>query len=306
MSNKKLSTISVGIPAYNEEKNIKNLIERLLDQHLDGVKLAKIIVVSDCSIDNTIKEARKVKDFRIVIGENTKRVGLNKVQNKILRMAEEDVLVLLDADVITANNNFLNELVKPILKDKRIGLVGADVSTLKAKTFFEKVIVQSHEFKMKMYTKINEKDNLYLCHGRGRAFSKPFYESLKFPSNVPEDSYSYLECKRRGFRFNFAPHAKVLFKSPKDFKDHMKQSFRFKDSPEKLKNYFPANFVAENYSIPLRILIAQLFIASLRKPILMSAYVFINMYTIWKKRDISIDHVVFDPSISTKNLELNI
>ncbi len=129
---------------------------------------------------------------------------------------------------------------------------------------------------------------------------------LEFPRNVPEDSYSYLECKRQGFEFGFATSAKVLFRSPADFRDHMKQSTRFKDSPKKLKKYFPSPVVDLAFSIPKEIIIKQLIIETLQKPMLMTGYIFINSYITWKKRKAEVNHVAYDPSISTKSLGVKI
>ena len=50
--NKKL-TVSVGIPAYDEEANIKSLLEAILQQRQENFILKSIIVVSDGSTDRT-------------------------------------------------------------------------------------------------------------------------------------------------------------------------------------------------------------------------------------------------------------
>lgn len=47
---KKLS-VSVGIPAYNEEQNIASLIFGILKQKVNNITLKEIIVISDGSTD---------------------------------------------------------------------------------------------------------------------------------------------------------------------------------------------------------------------------------------------------------------
>ena len=46
-------TLTVGIPAYNEEANIIQLIDDILKQEYDGLELMKVIVSSDASTDST-------------------------------------------------------------------------------------------------------------------------------------------------------------------------------------------------------------------------------------------------------------
>ena len=47
-------TLSIGIPAYNEEKNMANLLDHLLAQVMpDGVELKEIIIVSSACTDGT-------------------------------------------------------------------------------------------------------------------------------------------------------------------------------------------------------------------------------------------------------------
>ena len=45
--------ISVGIMAFNEEKNIGRLLKAILSQKLNQIKITEIIVVSDGSTDKT-------------------------------------------------------------------------------------------------------------------------------------------------------------------------------------------------------------------------------------------------------------
>jgi glycosyltransferase involved in cell wall biosynthesis len=44
---------SVGITAHNEEANIGRLLDAMLNQHLDEVEIAEIIVVASGCTDNT-------------------------------------------------------------------------------------------------------------------------------------------------------------------------------------------------------------------------------------------------------------
>ena len=94
--------ISVGICASNERQNIGLLLEDLINQKLKpGYELTEIIVVSSGSTDLTneiIYEINK-KDKRIKPIIEKERYGKANAVNKILKMAEGDLLFLISADV---------------------------------------------------------------------------------------------------------------------------------------------------------------------------------------------------------------
>ena len=50
---------SVGVTAYNEEENIRHLLEALLDQHVHEVEIAEIIVVASACTDQTVPIVRE-------------------------------------------------------------------------------------------------------------------------------------------------------------------------------------------------------------------------------------------------------
>ena len=186
--------ISIIIPAYNEEQNIKILIESLLAQKISDGNLEEIIVVSDGCTDRTVELVKSIHDPRIKLIEYSKRRGMTYGQNNITSKAEADVLIMLDADVLPGGETFLQEMIKPIIDDREIGIVGADVISIAPKSLFEKIIATSHELKTNIYQQINNGNNIYTCHGRARAFSKTFYKKIKWPHTYPEDSFSYLFC----------------------------------------------------------------------------------------------------------------
>jgi len=297
-------TVSIGIPAYNEEANIKILLKALLRQKIKNTILCEIIVISDGSTDGTVLEAKSVGDRRIKIISRKKRLGILKTQNEILKHSHGDILVLVDADILPANDNFIEEIIKPIIKNKNISLVGADTQSTNPETFFEKIIAYSHIFKNYLYKEINYGNNIYLCHGRARAFSKSFYSNLKWPEFPPEDAFSYLSCIQKGGKFIFAPKAKVVFQSPSTFKDYLKQSTRFFAGRRQMEKYFPTDFVRSQYHIPKILLINSILKHFFKNPRIFGTYLLIVLYI----RIFGFKHyhqkIKWDISPSTKRINL--
>jgi len=78
--------ISIGIMAFNEEKNIGRLLKVLLSQELKKVKIEEIIVVSDGSTDKTDEIVRKfMKENKIVkLITRNKRMGKALAINRFI------------------------------------------------------------------------------------------------------------------------------------------------------------------------------------------------------------------------------
>lgn len=271
-------TITIGIPAYNEEQNIKILLERIFEQKIRNAKLEKVIIVSDASKDRTVEIVKSMSNKRIKIINHNKRVGKPKSINEIINRTEEDVLVILDADILPTDHQFLHNLIEPITKNHKIGLVGADTVPAKPLTFFESIIANSHTLKTDLYKKINEKNNIYLCHGRARAFSKMFYSKLNFSQDCPEDAFSYLMCIQKGFKFSFAEKAKVIFRSPSTPADHIKQSKRFQHGQESLEKYFTSELIKKSYKIPKVYFAETLLKYLIISPLKTILFIIVNFY----------------------------
>jgi glycosyltransferase involved in cell wall biosynthesis len=253
------TTISIGIPAYNEELNIKALLMALRAQVVTLGTLIEIIIVADACTDRTTKEVQSINDGRIRLVEFANRQGKFAGQNEIARRAQGDVLILLDADVVPVGPDFIDEISKPLLNDKSIGLVSPAVIAAEPKGFFERIIAQGHEMKNRIYSQINRGDNVYLCHGRARAFSRKFYRSFVWPPKYAEDAFSYLLCRQLGYRFVSNPKASVCFRCPTNFSDHRKQSLRFIQGKKSFGMYFSKGVVRDAYRIPRRIMLREFF-----------------------------------------------
>ncbi len=96
----RVPTVTVGIPAYNEERNIREILEGILAQEEDGFRIEKIIVASDGSTDKTADIVRSFRDPRIQLIAGRENRGQNYRQNQIIDHTNSDILVLFNADII--------------------------------------------------------------------------------------------------------------------------------------------------------------------------------------------------------------
>jgi glycosyltransferase involved in cell wall biosynthesis len=266
----KKSTLTIGIPAFNEEANIGYLLEDLSEQKVTLVKLVEIIIVSDGSTDNTVQLARQVKlpkNIKLMVVQHKVRKGRAERQNEIMKMSQSDILVLLDADVLLRKSNFIDQLIKPIITHQS-ELTSARVREIEEESYFGKVLQASMDFKRSMFEKVNKGNNLYTCHGRARAFAKVLYKNITFRESIGEDAYSYLYAVSCGFTYQFVKSAEVFYKLPGTFADHEKQSVRFYNTQKMFEKEFGKDFVSKEDYLSTGFIIKNLARALFKNPYL--------------------------------------
>lgn len=279
--NKILPTVTVGIPAYNEAANIKYLLEDILLQHESGFFLEKIIVNSDGSDDDTVSLARSIGDRRIHVIDDRKRKGQAARQNEIIREAGTDILVLLNADIILDGRDFLKEIIKPLL-DGRAAFTSSNMLAVTPRTFVEKMLSMSLEFKNRIFEHWKNGENLYTCHGAARAFSRAYYEHFHFEESVGEDAYSYFFGIEHGHRYAYVPGAVARIKLPETLSDHFKQSGRFFNSQTRFIKEFGLARIEKEYGLPKMLLLKSSVVSFLSHPILFLAYVMVTVVSQWR------------------------
>lgn len=133
---RKLIHVTIGIAAYNEEANIGRLLKTIKDQKLKQVKISEILVISSGSIDRTneIVSGLRLKNKKIHLIKQSKRLGKASAVNIILAKAKEDIIVLMGADILL-DRNTLEKLVAP-LANSNVGIVGSRPIPLNDKASF--------------------------------------------------------------------------------------------------------------------------------------------------------------------------
>ena len=281
-------TVSIGIPAYNEEQNIGHLVKALLKQGQQGWTLSEVIVGSDGSTDSTVSCVKNIHDSRVQVLDLTIRRGICKVQNELVSRLSGDIVVLLDADILPVTTQYITNLIEPIASELRngvpegstpIGLVAGSYDCATPRTFLERVLVNAFYIKRDAATQWQNGDTIYLCQGSARAFAKDFVTNLRWQDTYGEDVYSYLACKQAGFAFAYAENAKALFRVPSVYADYVRQSLRYRTSKDQMKAFFPERIVEEAYTIPTKLLGAAVLRYLITHPVLTTAYIGLMAFT---------------------------
>jgi len=303
MKKDKIFSISVGITAYNEEKNIKSLILAILSQKIESSFIKEILVISDGSSDGTYNKISDIKDKRIKSFNEKKRQGQNSRFNQLLLSMSGDILIFFDADTIPVNNHYISLLVEPLIEKKNISVVyGASRPYISQNIgLFEQIISTVDFTKERMLKSLDNGDSLWLC-GTGKAFLKKAMERFYWPKDVPEDTYIYLYCKKNNIKVSFQPKAILYYRSPGNFIDYLKKTTKYKKGKDMQKKYFNADFLNKQYYLPKK-WILDFYLKLLSKPTFLFMYLIILILSRIFHLFAPEFNPLWDISYSTKNLE---
>ena len=133
------------LPAFNEEKNLLKVFKKINDLNL--AKKISVVLVDDCSADNTRLLKNTKNKFKLIYTKHKKNRGLNfalKTGFEIVdkKLKKEDLIITMDSD----NTHPINIIPKMILlmKKKRSDIVIASRFLNKSKvnglSYFRKLL----------------------------------------------------------------------------------------------------------------------------------------------------------------------
>ena len=114
-----MTKISVIFPVYNVNKYVKKSLLSILKQSFDDIE---VIVVNDCSTDDSLKTIKGIDDNRITIINNKRNYGLAESRNIGMSHATGDLIYFMDSDD-EIRPNFFEEIVKRFSADQDLDVV---------------------------------------------------------------------------------------------------------------------------------------------------------------------------------------
>jgi glycosyltransferase involved in cell wall biosynthesis len=113
-----MSTLSIVIPAYNEGPTIHRILNKVKAVSLDGGIKKEVIIVNDCSKDNTEEAILAYKsanpDLDIAYYKHAVNQGKGAALHTGIKQATGDYVIIQDADLEYDPEEY-NILLKPIL-----------------------------------------------------------------------------------------------------------------------------------------------------------------------------------------------
>jgi glycosyltransferase involved in cell wall biosynthesis len=213
-----MPTISVGVCAHNEEKNIRQSLSSISSQSLKDFKLEEILVVSSGSTDltDTIVKEYISRDPRVRLIVQEKREGKSSAVNLFMEEAKGNILVLVNADN-QLKDMALSRLLAPLMNEK-VGIVGGHpVPVNTGKTMVGFAVRMLWDMHHRLSLASPKTGELIAFRNLG----------IKIPpgTNTDED-WIRMEIERRGYTTAYAPGAIVLNRGPENLKEFMVQRTR--------------------------------------------------------------------------------
>ena len=244
-SKNKKFTVTVGVPAYNEEANIKNLLNSILSQRKNNFELEKLIVLSDNSNDRTDEIVQNIikENSSIELIADGQRKGKNERLNQLYKMNRSDIVVNFDADILLKDEMVLEKMVDAF-RNSEVGIVSANSRPTKAINFAQKMANASENLWYEVRKDLNEGDNIYNIPGCATAITRSFAENFSFPKNSCADEiFQYLASKEKKLKFLFVKDAIVLYNSPSKLNELFRQFSRFLNNKNNATPYFSNNII---------------------------------------------------------------
>jgi cellulose synthase/poly-beta-1,6-N-acetylglucosamine synthase-like glycosyltransferase len=257
--------VTVGIPSYNEEINISNLLRSIVElnklenqsepnndnsygkkAYSNSSKRDRIsptkdftiseIIVSDDSSDNTCRIVETIAaenpSLSIKLLHHDSRRGVPAAWNEIFKKAIGEIIVLYDADIIIDNSTTAN-LVQSIADG--IGLCASNSTPLVLKG---SAISRASVFIAEWLRWVRKSGlSQYTVMGRALSILSHVAKRITIPENVIAIDL-YLQCKvlELGFKVIYNDQALVYFRTPDNMKDFSSQIIRATNGHKQIRH----------------------------------------------------------------------
>ena len=218
-------SISLIVPAFNEEITIKKSIQSLIE--LDYPKY-EIIVVDDGSTDGTLKIAKEFQKSKVKVIHQSNQ-GKPSALNNGIKNSTGEIIVTVDADT-TLEKDSLKKISARFAKNNQIGAVAGNVKVIPEKSIMN--IIQGTEYTVGINL-VRKAQSMLGCvmivPGPIAALKREAVEKVGLFSSdtFAEDFDITMKILKQGYKVEYEDTAISYTDAPKNLEDFMKQRRRW-------------------------------------------------------------------------------
>lgn len=218
-------SVSIIIPAYNEQEHIEKTIRSALALDYPPDKL-EVIVVDDGSKDRTYSRAIRLQSARVRVFRKSNG-GKASALNYGIARARGEIIISMDADTF-AESFALKQMIARFYRPD-IMAVTSSIAIHRPDSFWQRI--QHIEYYLTVFLRraFSLINSIYITSGAFSAYRKSFFEKHGGydVGNITEDLEIALRIQSYDYAIEYAPGAVLYTLGPRTFKDLLYQRRRW-------------------------------------------------------------------------------
>lgn len=236
---KRLPTVAVVVPSYNEDANMvkKNMI-RLKTLEYPKNKI-RFYLAEDSTNPEITEELRKFSEKNgIIFTHRAKREGFKAgALNNILKYSNEELVAIFDADEYLIDKKFLIDNVK-YFSEKGLSYIQTE-KRYKATTFFSQCVDIFDAFFFRFVEPARAMNNTAIFSGSCGIIRRSALDKIGgFPEYVIEDTFFSFESDMNNYKSLYIPKIYALGKPIETFSSLVKQQWRYNYGDTQFIDYY--------------------------------------------------------------------
>ncbi len=234
----KPASLSVVIAVYNEEKNIKNILTKLIAQSCKQ-EVKEIIIVSSGSTDKTDKIIQSIQSPLVILVREQIRNGKASALKKAAPFVSGGVVLLIDGDV-DIEDGFIKECFSCVYR-RSIPCTGKVIPIPARNKLFYKLSTVSCEAWNMLRDKCDRAGTFLYPSGYTILLSRDnFVDGIDRLSEttINDDGLLSLVLFQKGILFHYCDSLRVYVTFPQSFQDFFKQKVRTRMGRRQTAGYF--------------------------------------------------------------------
>lgn len=200
-----MKSVSIVVPAYNEEKRILPFLEELTKFCKKNLKNYEIIVVDDGSTDDTAGVVKPYLNKNVKLISYKQNMGKGYAVREGFFAAKGKYLIFIDADGSTKPNELLG-MIKSLRKNNIvIGVRNTKESNIVVKQPFYRVLLgKTFNNLVKLFLGVETTDMLCGFKGFNSEIARELFDDLLFPRWAFDVEVMY-KAKKKNYKLNLLP-----------------------------------------------------------------------------------------------------